>query len=272
MRLRLSFLILIILVSCSEPKQENKTELTKTTETQPAEKNQSLKASQLDGKLHGEWINTALFDSTLTQKKLSPWLGFFYGEMYLKINGSDSVYIEGNMDGGRSKILIKNSLQFALPEYSEEPTFTYLEKQDLILRKDPYQTFQFRRKRATEDISFMGDEEKFNTFFLKQLFESNYKDITGPESISISIKNNSFIGDPKKTKIEHLWNGFETHTPFDFDAILLKEIGKKEPEYFGWEFSGDTLKLYSTTHKFDEESGFAEYEKATLYRTLIKQK
>ena len=118
----------------------------------------------------------------------------------------------------------------------------------------------------------MADEEKFNNFFLSRLFDGNYKDVTNSEPINIAIKNKSFIGDPKKTKIERLWNGFETHTPFDFDAILLKEMGKKEPGYFGWEFAGDTLNLYRTTHKFDEESGFAEYKKAVLYRKLVKQK
>ncbi|KAA9338854.1 hypothetical protein [Adhaeribacter soli] len=267
---KLLFLLLIILVSCSKPKkqvQAEKKELAVASSSENAIKS----TKQLDKKLQGEWINTALLDSTLTQKKLEPWLSSFYGEMYLKINQKDSIDIEGNMDGGIIKIEIKNPFSFKIPNYTEEPTFTYLENQDLIQQKVAYHKFLFRRKRATEDISFMADEEKFNNFFLKKLFEGNYLELTNSGINKISINDKSFIGDPKKTKIERLWSGFETFTPFDFDAIQLKEIGKKEPEYFGWEFSGDTLKLYSTSHKFDEESGFAKYERGKLYRTLIKQ-
>ena len=262
---------LFLAVSCSQNKTKEQTEVkdlsvagnsTKATENE----------KQLDKKLWGEWINTALFDSTLSQKKLAPWLPSFYGEIYLKISANDSIAIEGNMDGGKTKIAIDSPYRFTLSELSTEPTFTYSENLDLLLRTSPYDTFLFRRKRSTDNLSFMADEEKFNNYFLKQLFEGNYLDLTFNDQTKITVKNKSFLGDPKKTKIKRLWSGFETFTPFGFDAIQLSETGQKEPQFYGWEFSGDTLKLYSTTNKFDEESGFSKYKRGKLYRKLIKQK
>jgi hypothetical protein len=270
MRLNYLAFCFLILFACSNSKKEIQTEQSQI-ETISTDSGVNNKLT-LDSKLKGEWINTALFDSTLAQKKLAPWLSSFYGEILLKINESDSVDIEGNMDSGKAKISIENPTKFKLSELSTEPTFTYLEKQDLLLRTSPYDTFLFRRKLSSDIITFMDDEEKFNDFFLKKLFEGNYLEITKSDTTKLTIKNKTFFGEPKKTKIERLWSGFETFTPFDFDAIQLKEIGKKEPEYFGWEFSGDTLKLYSTTHKFDEESGFAEYKRGLVYRKFIKLK
>ena len=183
---KLLFLLLIILVSCSKP--EKKVQSEKKEHIVATNSENAFKPSkQLDKKLRGEWINVALFDSTLTHKKLEPWLSSFYGDIYLKIDRTDSVDIEGNMDGALTTIIIENPFQFKMPGRADKPVFTFDEELNRIIQTSSEgQKIIFRRKNNADDISFMADEGKFNNFFLKKLFEGDYLELTNSGTNKIS--------------------------------------------------------------------------------------
>jgi hypothetical protein len=257
---KILIVITIFCFSCSQKKseeqatvqQEKKEELKKTSIEKA---NGELTASKivLSKELYGEWINTSLFDSTLVQRKLHPWLNEFYGDLHLTINQADSLSIRGNMDGGDLKIELKDPFHFTTTERADDPSFEYQPNRNLILLKTNKGSMLFRRMRKTDAKQIIGNEEKFNQYFINNLFTNEY--FTGAE----------------KPAFTTIWNGFETFTPFDFDAVGIKN-GKGDLEYFGWEFKGDTLKLYSTSFSEDEESGFRIGKKGNLARTYVKKK
>ena len=253
---RVLFVITILFcLSCSQERKEEKAVTQKETGNKSLEEANAKTANPKEGiseKLYGEWINTSLFDSTLAQRKLYPWLNEFYGDLYLTINRSDSLNIGGNMDGGDVKVNFTDEFHFSTTDRIDNPTFAYLPDRDLILLKTKNYSVLFRRIRKSDARQIIGNEEKFNRYFIDKFFVDDY-----------------FKG-IKKPMFTTVWNGFETFTPFDFDAVGI-ENEKGEIEYFGWEFRGDTLKLYSTSFKEDDESGFLLYNKGSLTRKYVRK-
>ncbi len=200
----------------------------------------------------GDWINTSLFDSTLQKRQLNPWLNDFYGDLRLLINDSDSVTIEGNMDGGKGIIKVIDSISFSFPDRIDTPTFTYNPDKDLIILKSgSYKPIVFRRIDKKDNLKIIANEKFFNQYFIDQFF-------TG------------YFSDNEKVRIVEIWNGFETYTPFDFDALGIK--GKSDKvEYYAWKFIGDTLELYETSFKYDDDSGFAIFKIEKLKKRLTKK-
>jgi hypothetical protein len=204
---------------------------------------------ELSNKVIGQWINTSLFDSTLLQKKLSPWISEFYGTAVLQIDSKDSILIYGCMDGSKIKLNVLGEYGFTTEDVTYLPKFEYLENSDLIKMTtlNNLWTVIFRRVKSSDRLDIIEDEKKFEAYFINQFFHK-------------------FLIKDKTLKIDELWIGFLTHTPFDFDAIGVKT--KKDTEYFGWELNKNTLRLYKTKRKVEADSGFYFWEKGNLYREI----
>jgi hypothetical protein len=247
---------LLFCFSCSQQKNEEKAVAQAQKVNKPIEEaiaktvNSKVRLSE---KLYGDWINTSLFDSTLAKHRLYPWVKEFYGDLHLTINKGDSLNIRGNMDGGDVRINVKDEYHFSTKGRVDNPTFEYLPDRDLLHIKTKNNSMLFRRIGKADAKQIIGDEHRFNQFFINKYFTADY-----------------FIG-ADRPKFTTIWCGFETFTPFNFDAVGINN-GKGDIEYFGWEFSGDTLTLYSTTYDVDDESGFRIYSKGSLARTYVKRK
>jgi hypothetical protein len=205
----------------------------------------------LSDKVNGKWVNASLFDSTKIKRKLSPWINEFYGTAVLEIS-HDTLVLFGCMDGGaKAKISVIDASRFTITtDISFEPTFEYIENSDLIkmITKENLLTVVFRRARPSDRLDIVTDERKFENYF-KSLFFDNY------------MKTN------KGLKIDKLWIGFETHTPFEFDAFGVR-TKDGDFQYFGWEQTGKTLRIYKTTRNTDDNSGFYYWTKGELYREI----
>lgn len=251
--------MILFFISCSNYAQHNK----------PANSNadsqiliDSISDSQIDleeinnslsEKLKGKWINTELFDSTLTKKKLQPWLHHFYRDLLLIIDQNDSVTIIGNMDGSKEKIKIIDSVSFSFVNIFDEPVFTYSIDKDLIYEKTNSNTqITFRRVNDTDRLDIIADEDAFNQFFIDKFFTPDY------------------FTESEKSKIVNIWNGFVTHTPFNFDAVRFKSENDTMI-YYAWKFVDDVLELYDTSFKYDDESGFAKFKIEKLNRRIYKK-
>ncbi len=206
---------------------------------------------KLTTKFNGQWVNTSLFDSTSIKQKLSPWINEFYGTSILKINSADSVELLGTMDGGAiNEIIIIDDLSFTTSEISFEPKFEYIPTSDLIkmTTKNNFLTVVFRRVKQTDKLEIIQDERQFESYFKALFFEKYTKT-------------------DKNLRIDKLWIGFETHTPFKFDAIGVKDKNG-DYKYYGWELTAKTLRLYKTTRNTDKDSGFYFWTKGTLDREI----
>ncbi len=201
----------------------------------------------------GTWINTSLFDSTSINKKLSPWLNEFYGDLLLIINENGTVEISGNMDGGSPKIELIDSLNFYIPNRVDNPTFTYSPQRDLIFENfTSDDQIIFRRVNENDNLDIIADEDAFNRYFIDNFF-------------------GDYFSESEKAKIVSIWDGFETYTPFEFDALVIKN-DNGEVESYAWEFVGDTLLLFETSFEYDKDSGFANYKVEKLKQKLLNNK
>jgi hypothetical protein len=205
----------------------------------------------LSDKMVGRWVNTSLFDSTKIKRKLSPWIDEFYSTVVLQIS-RDSIVLYGCMDGGPiKKIKLINNLSFTTPEINFEPKFEYIEKTDLIkmTTKNNFLTVVFRRVGLTDRLDIVADERKFEDYF-KSLFFDNY------------------IKADKNLKVDKLWIGFKTHTPFEFDAFGVRTKNDDDIQYFGWEQTDKTLRIFETIRHTDNDSGFYFWTKGKLHREI----
>lgn len=250
----LGLLLFIMLFSCAyqSTKKEQKSEATNNVLLEKP--HQDTLSNGLSLALKGEWINTALFDSTLLQKKLQPWLGQFYGDLYLKIDSSDIIVANGNMDGGETTLEAIDSLSFTIANRVDHPLFVYLKKENMIqLTKPYYPPMLFRKVKPTDNLEIIGNEEAFNEYFIKRLFLDDYFDHSNPFNITA------------------IWNGFLTYQPFDFDALVIEDQDGKS-EIYGWEIKDGVLKLYATSYTVDEESGFAIYSRGKFVKQYYAKK
>ena len=199
--------------------------------------------------MYGQWVNTSLFDSTKIKRKLSPWINEFYGTAVLEIS-RDTVNLFGCMDGGPIKKVVIDAVKFTTTEISFEPKFEYIEKLDLIkmTTKGNFLSVVFRRVKPSDKLDIVTNEQKFESYF-KSLFFDNYLKVD------------------KQLKVDKLWIGFETHTPFEFDAFGVK-TKDGNIQYFGWEQSDKILRIYNTTKNTDNDSGFYYWTKGKLEREI----
>lgn len=247
-------LFCMFLLSCTNQRNENQRSTTDTVqlESQAAVNQQRI---VIPKKLYGKWIATTIFDSTLTNRKLDPSLRDMYGEALLIIDAPDSLQLEGTMDGGRILIDVLDSLTFRF-KYDEtgKNYLRYYPSKDVLIRvnkSDKYSTI-YRRVKETDHLEILANEKLFDKFFINKFF-SDY-----------------FTSD-ELAKIVYLNNGFLTYSPFDFDAIGIKdETG--EIVYYAWTFVGDELELFETSHTFDKDSGFAIYKIEKLFKKIKKIK
>jgi hypothetical protein len=210
-------------------------------------------SKNLTAKFNGRWVNTSLFDSTRIKKKLSPWISEFYGTAVLEIS-RDSIALFGCMDGGQiEKPKVIGATKFTTSEMSFEPTFEYLESSDLVkmTTKDKFLTITFRRVKTSDRLDIITDEKKFENYF-RSLFFDKY-----------------LVAD-KNLRVDKLWIGFETHTPFEFDAFGVK-TNSRDIQYFGWELTDNSLKIYKTTRTTDNDSGFYYWTKGQLEREITSK-
>lgn len=199
---------------------------------------------------NGLWINTSLFDSTKIKRKLSPWINEFYGTAILEFK-KDTVLLLGCMDGGPiEKIKILSTTSFTTDEISFRPKFQYIEKLDLIkmTANDNSLTVIFRRVKPSDKIEIVKDEKKFENYFKTLFFDK-------------------FLKADKNLKVDKLWIGFETHTPFEFDAFGVR-TKTGDIQYFAWEQTSNTLRIYRTTKNTDTDSGFYFWTKGKLEREI----
>jgi hypothetical protein len=251
--------MVIFFISCSTHSQDNKS-VNSNADSQiliDSKSESQIHLGRLNNdlieKLQGEWINTELFDSTLTKKQLHPWLDHFYGDILLIIDLSDSVTINGNMDGGTGNIKIIDSVSFSFPDRVDEPIFTFSLHKDLIFERiGSNKPIIYRRINKTDRLDIIADENAFNQFFIDKFFTSDY------------------FTDSERSKIVNIWDGFETYTPFNFDAVGFK--GENDTTiYYAWKFVGDVLELYNTSFKYDDDSGFANFKIGKLNRRINKK-
>lgn len=211
----------------------------------------TIKVDSMIGDFYGQWINTSLFDSTIEQKKLYPWIDQFYGDLTLTVKESNTVFIGGNMDGGEGKLELIDSLTFTIPGRNDKPTFKYLPGKDLIQQVNQSgEIIAFRRVSSKDSLSIIGNESEFNEYFIDTLFKDYEIDSTIPNVLG-------------------LWTGFATHRPFDFDAIAYMDQNDSVI-YLGWTFIGDTLNFYHTSFEYEEDSGFRVFNKEALVHIIIK--
>jgi hypothetical protein len=204
----------------------------------------------LTDKFYGQWVNTSLFDSTKIKRKLSPWINEFYGTAILEIS-RDTLVLFGCMDGGpMEKVKIIDASHFTTSEISFEPKFEYLEKSDLIkmTTKGNFLSVVFRRVKSTDKLDIVTDEKKFEDYFKSLFFDS-------------------YLKADKGLTIDKLWIGFETHTPFEFDAFGVR-TKTGDIQYFGWEQTDRTLRVYQTTRNTDNDSGFYYWTRGKLDREI----
>lgn len=205
---------------------------------------------KLSDKFKGHWVNASLFDSTTVKRKLSPWINEFYGTAILEFT-KDTVLLLGCMDGGPiEKMKILSTTSFTTDEMSFQPKFQYIEKLDLIkmTTNDNFLTVIFRRVKSTDRLDIVTDEKKFENYFKAMFFDK-------------------FVKADKSLKVDKLWIGFETHTPFEFDAFGVR-TKSGDIQYFGWEQTGNTLRIYQTTKNTDSDSGFYYWTKGKLDREI----
>lgn len=251
--------MVLFLISCSTHSQDNKSvdsnansQILIDSKSESQMDFERLNNSLIE-KLKGEWINTELFDSTLTKKKLHPWLDHYYGDILLIIDLSDSVTISGNVDGGTGKIIIIDSVSFSFPDRIDEPIFKYSIQKDLIYERiGSNKQIIYRRVNNTDRLDIIADENAFNQFFIDKFFTLDY------------------FTESERSKIVNIWDGFETYTPFNFDAVGFK--GENDTTiYYAWKFVGDVLELYNTSFKYDDDSGFANFKIGKLNRRINKK-
>ncbi len=212
---------------------------------------QQTVGQSLPDRVNGQWINTSLFDSTKIKGKLSPWINEFYGTAVLEIS-PDTLVLFGCMDGGaKEKIAVIDASHFTTTsDISFEPKFEYIKNSDLIkmTTKGNFLTVIFRRVKPTDKLDIVTDEKKFESYF-KSLFFDKY------------------LKADKDLKIDKLWIGFETHTPFEFDAFGVR-TKNGDIQYFGWERTDNTLRIYRTTRNTDNDSGFYYWTKGKLDKEI----
>lgn len=223
---RLNLIIIILVLSACGSPDTNKETVQEST-------------SELAKDMIGKWVNTTLFDSTLQQQRIAPWINQFYGHLLIEIRDNQSVQIEGNMDGSDSPIKIIDSNSFTITGRTDKLKVEFDRDRKMLTLTTNHQSYLFRPIKNTDKIEIIGDEQAFNNFFKSKLF-SNYS-----------------------LDIEYLWTGFETYQPFDFDALGVKTDSSKL-EMYAWEMIGDTLMLYQTTKSTDQESGFTFYKRGKL--------
>ena len=208
------------------------------------------KKIKLSDKFYGQWVNTSLFDSTTIKRQLSPWINEFYGTAILEFT-KDTVLLLGCMDGGPiEKMKVLSSTSFTTDEISFQPKFDYIEKLDLIkmTTNDNFLTVTFRRVKPGDRLEIITDEKKFENYFKSLFFDK-------------------FLKADRNLKVDKLWIGFETHTPFEFDAFGIRNKNG-DIQYFGWEQSGNTLRIFQTTKNTDKDSGFYYWTKGKLDREI----
>ena len=208
------------------------------------------KEIKLSDKFNGQWVSTSLFDSTKINRKLSPWINGFYGTAILEIS-ADTLLLFGCMDGGSiENVKTLTSMSFTTDEVCFQPKFDYIEKLDLIkmTTKDNFLNLIFRRVSTTDRLDIVTDEKKFESYF-KSLFFDN------------------FIKADKSLTIDKLWIGFETHTPFEFDAFGVRK-NNGDIQYFAWEQTNNTLRIFKTTRNTDSDSGFYYWTKGELDKEI----
>jgi hypothetical protein len=241
---------LLLLSACGSRSGQNPSQFDNPELDSP--KNRRL-ANGLVMEMRGEWINTSLFDSTITQKKLNKWIWDFYGDLHLVIDESDSITIEGNMDGGDCRINLIDSTSFSLPCRIDTPHYKYSFNRNLIYSViGSNDTIVFRKVNKDDKLDIIANEEYFNKFFIDKLF------------------TNEYFKEQKKPDFIELWDGFETFTPFTFDAVAIK-FNEDSIYYLSWQFKNDTLELYNTSYKYDEDSGFRIYKIEDLNSVYIKK-
>lgn len=215
-----------------------------------AESLSQSKKAQLSERFYGQWVNTALFDSTTIKNKLSPWIDDFYGTVVLELT-KDTAALWGCMDGGPiEKMKILSPTSFTTDELSFKPKFDYIQNLDLIKMStnDNSQPITFRRVKPSDRLDIITDEKKFENYFKSLFFDK-------------------FLQADKNLKVDKLWIGFETHTPFEFDAFGVR-AKNGDLEYFGWEQKGNILRIFQTIRNTDNDSGFYYWTKGKLLREI----
>jgi hypothetical protein len=241
-------LITVLILSCDRNYQDNDENVTGTGALDYKAK---ILKNGLSYQLKGKWINSALFDSTHKCQTLHRWLKQFYTHVLLEINDDQLVSLKGNMEI-IDKIEFKtiDSLSFTIPKLFRNSVYTFLPERDLIQFEDKWGRVLFRRIQKKDSIQIIHDREKFNTYFITRFFTDDY------------------FRHSKKPQIDYIWNGFETHNPFSFDAVGITN-NKGEMDFYGWQIAGDTLDFYYTTWAHNDD-GFAVYKKGKLYKRYIK--
>ena len=210
-----------------------------------------LMDNELLPELKGNWISTILTDSIFDQKQISSCKHVFYGDLFLSINESDTLFIGGHMDFGEILFYSEDEKTFVAVSEWGETKYSYSKDLDAIFIGEKPNSRIFKRSNSGKLMSIIKDENALMNYVIKRLFTGDYL--------------------PKETilRINYISLGLETYTSFSFDAIGIEnELG--ETEYFGWKFIDNTLELYKTTSCYDDDSGFTSYKIGELDRKYTK--
>lgn len=204
-----------------------------------------LMDNELLPELKGSWVSTIFTDSIFDNKQISSWKYIFYGDLFLSINESDTLFIGGHMDFGEILFYSEDEKTFVAVSEWGETKYTYSKELDAIFIGEKPNSRIFKRLNNGELKSIIKDENALMNYVIKRFFTG---ECLPKETIS---------------KINYISLGLETYTPFSFDAIGIEnELGKTE--YFGWKFIDNTLELYKTTSSYDDDSGFTTFTMGEL--------
>lgn len=208
--------------------------------------------NELSSELKGDWISTVVTDSIFDKREIDSWKYVFYGDLFISVNESDTLFVGGHMDFGENLFYSEDENTFVAVTDWGDIKYTYSKELDAIFAGDKPNSRVFKRVIDSTQMCILEDENALMNYVIKRLFKGEF---FPQETIS---------------KINYISLGLETYTPFSFDAIGI-ENEKGETEFFGWKFIDDTLELYKTTSLYDEDSGFTSYQLGKLHRKYIKK-
>lgn len=238
----ISYIVILVLVSCFEQEQNSNK---KPVVENPLSDEQTVDGvnmlnNDLISTIKGFWVSAILPDSILESREVYKWGSIFYGSSLISIKSNDSLSIAGAMDGGDLRYQIEGNSKIFVPEWNIK--LEYIKNKDIIVWLNDSQNRVYRRI-TNDDFKKITTSEKLLARYIQSL---------------LFTENNLPV--ELRSKIRDVYLGLETDYYFSFDVIGIEEDEKIN--YYGWEFSADTLILYNTNINVEN----AEYTRGKVYK------
>lgn len=223
--------------------------------------------------IYGHWLLESLLHYADSAKSILGHKQFFCSEIIITPNNDSVTIVNGDYEYWKTKSDSISETEISLEHLSHMPhSNLYLVENNKLMYYDSAakKPFYYIKSNISSPSVFNIDFPVMKSEIIKKLFVGEFVDIEANKSVKF-LANNQIKGFSEYVDYQVFINN-EIADKSESNLMLLesKKKNKVKKNLFIWQFSADTLKLYTTINTECKECK-PFYEKGVIWKTLIKK-